>query len=110
MAILTTQRIPDVGVVPSLAAANAGGDSFANTGGGGEYVHIKATSNTVVVTFVAQGQCSQGFSHNRQVTVTAGTERKIGGFSDVKRWNDANNRVNMTYDVVTGVTIGAFSS
>jgi hypothetical protein len=110
MAILGTQRIPDVGVVPALGAAAAGGDSFPNTGNGGEYVHIKAGATPVTVTFVAQGLCSQGFTHNRQVTVAANTERKIGGFQDVKRWNDANNRVNMTYDQVVGITVGAFSS
>jgi hypothetical protein len=109
-AVLAVNRIPDVGVVMALTAANAGGDSFPNTGGGGEYVHIKAGATPVTVTFVAQGNCSQGFLHNRSVTVAANTERKIGGFQDIKRWNDANNRVQMTYDQVATITIGAFSS
>ena len=107
-AIIAGQKIISAGLNPTFAAAAAGGDSFSNSGN--EYVHFKqAAGNTTNVTFVAQGLCSHGFTHNVIINIPASGERKIGPFRDTARWNDANQRVNMTYDQVVGLTVGVFT-
>ena len=104
MAILTAQATTTAGVNPTMAAASGGGDSVANSGT--QVVEITTTTDPVVVTFVAQGACNHGVLHNAVVNIPAGTSRRIGPFKDTSRWNDANGRLQWTYDLVTGVTVG----
>lgn len=103
-ATLTVQKPTLTGVGITYAAASAGGDQFVNTGY--EVLNVRATSTPVVVTVTAVAPCDQGVLHNISVTVPAASERAIGPFRDLRRWNNATTkRVSVTYDQVTGVTV-----
>lgn len=109
MATLTVQQIDLDGTTPSFVAAAAGGDQFANNGK--TFFHVKnGGAGATVVTIDSIQDCNQGFDHNAGGTVAAGAEGLFGPFQ-ASRFNDpANaNRVVVTYDVVTSVTVGAFS-
>lgn len=108
MAVIASQKTSQAGLNPTMAAASGGGDSFANSGN--EWFRIIATSNQITVTFVAQGVCSHGVLHNVVVVVPIGNTREIGPFRDLARFNDANGRVQVTYDLVTGATVGVFTN
>lgn len=106
MAILSVSQPGAAGTNPSFAAASAGGDSFQNSGAG-ERLRVRntdASSHTVTVVAQAAAGCPAGLTHNIAVAVPAGQERTIRGF-DPARFNDVNNRVQLTYDAVTGVTV-----
>lgn len=100
---LTVQKPALTGSAVTYAAAAAGGDTFTNTGQ--EVLHVRTAGSPVVVTVTAQSACNQGVVHNQQVTVPATSERAIGPFRDLKRWNTAQSKVAVTYDQVTGVTV-----
>lgn len=108
MANLTVQTITQAGVSPSLTAAAAGGDEFAN--GGRTYFHINnASAGSVTVTVDSVRPCDQGADHNLTVAVPASEQRLIGPF-DPRRFNQAGTgRVAVTYSAVTSVTVGAFA-
>lgn len=107
MALQATQKSTIAGLNPVYAAANAGGDTFVNTGN--EQVKIKCGATGCVATFVAQGACNHGTLHNGTVTVPANQERIIGPFRDTQRWNNASQQVSITYDQVSTVTIAIVS-
>lgn len=103
MATLTVQAISLSGVTPSYAACGAGGDEFANSGQ--EFIHVKnGSGGNLDVTINSQVNCSQGFDHDSVVTVTAGSEEIIGPFPK-SRFDDANDKVQITYSGVTSLTI-----
>lgn len=106
MATLTAQQMSRSGLNPTYASAAGGGDEFVNTGE--EYIHIKngdASSHTI--TIVTQNTSDGLAVADRAVAVPAGEERKIGPFPTAI-YNDANQKVQLTYDGVTSVTIGIF--
>lgn len=110
MAILTVQRPSLTGQAFTLAAAAAGGDSFPNTGV--EYFHIRNAhaTNPRTVTFDSPGTCTFGLAanaaHDAAVVVSALTTLIIGPFP-IGRFNDGNNRVQVTYsDSAADLTVG----
>lgn len=108
MAVLIVQRPTLSGAAPTFGAASAGGDSFANDGD--TMLHVKnGGAGVVVVTVDSATLCSYGFDHNITVSVPAGGERMIGRFLKA-RFDDADGRVNVSYDGVTSVTVAAIKS
>lgn len=107
MADLSVQKITSAGVVASLAAAGATGDTFANNGI--EYIEVKNAhaSTARTVTINAQRACDYGGDHDITVSVAASTTKKIGPFS-VKWFNNADGKVEVTYSSNADLTIGAF--
>lgn len=100
------------GVTLTLAAATAGGDSFQNSGV--EFVQVKNAHATVArnVTFAAPNPDNFGITnaaHNQVVAVPALTTKLIGPFPP-GRFNDANGRVQITYDSEADLTIGILST
>lgn len=105
MATLSVQSVSTAGVAPTYASATSGGDQFSNDGK--TTIHVKASAAPVTVTIASQRVCDQGSTHNKTVVVSSTGEQMIGPF-DTNRYNDTNNRVQLTYSQVTGVTIGVF--
>ena len=110
MATLTPQKIIDLGTVETLASATAGGDEFVNSGV--EFIHIQNghASNTYVVTITAQvtnihhQQFGTVTKSNVTKSVAAGQDAFIGPFKQ-NAFNDANNKVQITYDAVTTLSV-----
>jgi hypothetical protein len=101
MATLAAQIQTLDGLDPTLAAADAAGDDFANTGA--EYLDVNnASAGAVTVTCNATRACNQGFDHNAVVSVPAGARRRIGPFS-TDRFGQS---VAITYSSATSVTVG----
>lgn len=100
MAQLNVQKTTLSGVAPAFAAADAGGDTFANTGR--EYLHVKnASAGAVTVTVDAVRSCDQGFDHNASVSVPAGGERVLGPFTKHRFGGVAS----VSYTAVASVTV-----
>lgn len=92
------------GLTPAYAACAAGGDEFVNTGH--EFIHIKNGAGAPqTVTIASPTACDQGGTHPVVVSVTNAQERIIGPFPP-GRFNDANNKVQLTYSAVVSLTIG----
>ena len=105
MADLTVQVISLSGIVPSFAAAAVGGDAFLNSGR--EYFHVKnGSAASINATLNSVAACNQGFDHDAVVAVAAGAEKLIGPFPKA-RFNDAAEKVQVTYSGVTTVTVAA---
>jgi hypothetical protein len=104
MATLVAQKpTADAPVVLSFVPATNGGDQFANTGR--ERLHVKNDAGAPInVTITAQKTCSQGFLHHSVQPVAAGAVDILGPF-EVFRFNDTNNRVQITYSSVTNITV-----
>jgi hypothetical protein len=107
MATLTVQTVTNSGVEPTYNAVAALGDEFVNDGK--TEIHAKNDSvGDIVVTAAAVNACSLGTLHDIAVTVPAGEERRIGPFNRTI-YNDANGKVQLTYDDVTSLTIAVMS-
>jgi hypothetical protein len=103
MADLTVQSVSLAGLTPVYGAAAAGGDAFVNSGK--DFIHIKnGHTSPQTVTVNSQGACSQGFDHDVAVSVTNAQERMIGPFPK-DRFNDAADKVQLTYSGVVALTI-----
>jgi|TARA_R110000764_G_scaffold139597_1_gene227636 hypothetical protein len=110
MAKLTPQKINDFGVISTLAAATAAGDEFDNSGV--EFLHVKnghATATYVVtitarVTNIHHQQFGTVTKSNITKSVLPGQDAFIGPFKQ-GAFNDANNRVQITYDAVTTLSV-----
>jgi len=90
---------------PAYVACAAGGDACPNSGY--TFLHVKnAHTSAWVVTVNSIAKCSQGYDHDAVVSVPASEERMIGPF-DRGRFNDANQKLEITYDGVTALTIAA---
>ncbi len=114
MATLTLQNVARTGVDPAAGevAAASGGDEFTNDGGtmlrvnngGGGAVAVTITAQTTEVKPNDQlGKLTVG---NVVVSVGAGLVREIGPFPP-GIFNDANGRVQVTYDQDVSVTVAA---
>ena len=105
MALLTAQKINDLGVIETLVSANAGGDAFVNSGV--EVIHIQNghASDARVVTVTAQvtnihhQQFGTVTKSNITKSVGPGIDAYIGPFKQ-SAFNDANNKVQITYSAV----------
>jgi hypothetical protein len=113
VAALTVQNIVPTGLSPTLAAANAGGNSFPCPGDERTYFRIKNADSGSHTATIKKQQSSvrvPGIGTlalaDVAVAVPAGEERVIGPFSGA--YIDATGSVQVTYDAVTSVTVGAF--
>ena len=107
MATVVVVSIALTGGEPAFGAATGAGDEFANTSGR-TMLHVKnGDSSEHTVTVACQRPCSYGYMHDAVVAVPAGEERIIGPFSTY-RFNDSGNKVQITYDAVTNVTVCAY--
>jgi len=105
MATLNVYRVDLDGGKPSFVPASAGGDDFINSGKAFLIVKNGGTG-AVTVTINSQTPCSYGFDHDVQVSVVAGDESWIGPFPKA-RFNNQDNKVQVTYSDVTSVTVAA---
>lgn len=113
MATLAVQAITEAGVVPSYAAAGAGGDEFANESGD-VLLHVKNGGGgpiTVTVTAQATSRVLPGFGTVSKAagggSIGAGAEKMFGPFPPAA-FNQANGRVAVGYTDVASVTVAAF--
>ena len=86
------------------ATASGGGDYFANPSTGRAYIIVDTSASATTVTIASQATCSQGGTHNIALAVGA-TEMCIIGPFATARFNDANDRVQLTYSTATDVRI-----
>lgn len=104
MSLRTPQVIVLAGIIPTLVAAEAGGDEFVNSGR--DFLHIKNGGGTAIdVTINSQVNCNQGIDHDAVVSIPATTGEKFIGPFPKDRFNDAAGKVQITYSGVTSVTI-----
>lgn len=106
MAIIPRAGSSATGVAFALQAANAGGDSFRNSGA--ERFHVKNGSGAgITVTFTSPNPCNFGLvggGHSWAVTVGAGAEVLVGPFPP-QQFNDVNGLVQVTYSAAAAVTV-----
>lgn len=108
---LTPTEITVAGVADTVTAANAGGNTFTNTGV--EYVEvINASASTITVTidaFPSGGQGSPGglTVTDPTVSILASTRKRFGPFPRAA-YNNGTNKVTVTYSAVTTVTVGVY--
>jgi hypothetical protein len=109
VATLTVQDIDLDGEGADYVACNAGGDEFVNDGK--TFIHVKNTNAaTRTVTVNSQRLCDQGFDHDQAVIIPATTGDMMIGPFPTSRFNDVNQKVQLTYSAVTNLTIGVFST
>jgi len=100
---LTPQVMVAAGLEAVLAAANADGSYFQNSGR--DFIWVKngtTVSRNVIID--SPTACNQGSAHDVTVAVSSAEERLIGPFP-IDRFNDADGRVNMTFSSEVGLTI-----
>ena len=110
MATLAPQKIIDLGTVETLASATNTGDEFINSGV--EFIHIQNghASNSYTVTITAQvtnihhQQFGTVTKSNVAKVVAAGQDAFLGPFKQ-RAFNDANNKVQITYSAVTTLKV-----
>jgi hypothetical protein len=110
MAILAVVQVTKAGVLQTLTAAGAGGDSFQNTGR--EFFAVRnAGGASINVTFTGPNPDNwgvTGVSHDVVAACTNDSNIRIFGPFEPSRFNDANSRVQVTYSAVTTVTVNPF--
>lgn len=114
MATLTVQDLSQSGLTPSLSAAASGGDEFVAADDQRHFVEIdNADASSHTLTIAAQRSTAQQSGVGEKtvadisVTVAAGARAFVGPITSAFiRANDG--KVEMTYDAVTSVTVGAF--
>lgn len=110
MATLTVNSLSRDGfnLTDGDTAAAGGGDEFANTGQ--EYLYVDNQDGTDTdVTFVTQATADSQAIGDRVVTVPAGERMLIGPFP-TNIYNDGNDRVQVTYEKVTSLTVAVVKS
>lgn len=107
MATLTVDELDRLGFnLDTLVAADVGGDEFANDGQMA-FVITNGDASPHTVTFVTQQTVDDEAVADKAVVVAAGDTMIIGPFP-TSVYNDANSKVQATYDAVTSVTVGVF--
>ena len=107
MATLTVNTITRDGVLYAVVAAAAAGDQFANDGRTFLAVYNAHGSASRTVSIDIQQDVDDQDPPDREVTVAAGETRLIGPFP-TGIYNDANGRVQITYDSEADLYVGAF--
>ena len=110
MALLIAQKVTDLGIVETMASASSTGDSFSNSGV--EFLHVQnghasASYNVTVkaeVTNIHHQQFGSVTKANIVKAVAAGQDVYIGPFKQ-GAFNDARNRVQITYSAVTTLKV-----
>jgi hypothetical protein len=81
-------------------------DYFVNDGKTILYFYNSSGSD-ITVTFDSPNQCSQGYSHDKEVVIPGtGTIYKYIGTFNQKQYNDSNGRVNITYSSYASLVVG----
>lgn len=106
MAVLTVNEIVRGSILQSLVNCDAAGDHMPNTNV--EFLIVKNADTvqhtlTFDIVFTVDGQAVA----DKTLNIAAGETRMVGPFP-ANWYNDANAQVKITYDAVTGMTIGAF--
>ena len=104
MSLRTPQVIALAGIIPTLVAAEAGGDEFVNSGR--DFIHVKNSGAETTVIINSQVNCSQGVDHDVTVTIPLTTGWKMIGPFPKDRFNDTAGKVQITYGDHTNLTIG----
>lgn len=103
MATLTARTVVRAGVDPALVACSGGGDEFVNTGA--EFILVTNGHTSDWVVTIATPATVDGLAvADRTVTIPDGESRLIGPFPKAT-YNSGTNKVNLTYDGVTAMTI-----
>lgn len=101
---LTVQTIVKTGIVPSYAAANVDGNSFANDGN--TFHHVKnGSGSSINVTYQTPGTVDDLAVTDRVVAVAAGAEKMIGPFPP--GIYNQSGEVYVDYSAVTTITVAA---
>ena len=106
MATITAAKIIEAGVTSSLSTCAAAGDEFSNSGV--EFIRISNEHATQQYTVTVTAQTTSYINpvygkltkSNVTKTVSAGASAYFGPFKQ-KPWNDANNKVQLTYTVTS---------
>ncbi len=112
MAELIINEIVEAGIVDTLVAADVAGDEFVNEDGDVFIVVANADSGAHIVTInpTQSTTFSPGFGTVDRdpivVSVAAAETKFIGPFPQI--FNDINGKVQVAYDGITDVTVGAF--
>lgn len=104
---LSVETIDRSGLAPSGAAADAGGNEFANDGKVFLEVDNQDASSTNV-TIVTQ-QTSDGLAVADRVVSVGATSRKLIGPFPASIYNDGSGKVQLTYSSVTSLTVFAYA-
>ena len=108
MATLAVTSISRSGIDLTLAAAAAGGDEFPNDGQTFVVIHNAHGSAARTITFVTPQTIDGLAVADRTVTVNAGVRKLVGPFQ-TGAYNNANDRVGMTYsDSGADINVAAF--
>lgn len=112
MATLTTQSISRAGIVPSYAAATAGGDAMSC--GPGMFLHAKNGSGGSITVTIAIPSGASGYTNvsytNTAVAIAAGAEKMIGPIVAPLYQDPTTGLATITYSGVTSLTVGAFNA
>ena len=107
MPTLTAQVISRAGLTPALAAADVGGDDFVNTGK--EFIYVANGSGApIIVTLDIRPTVDGQAVTDRTISVPAGGDKFIGPIP-TNVYNDAAEKVDITYSAVGSLTIGIFN-
>src|SRR3989304_862449 len=110
MATLTVQQIARsaTGLLPTYAAAAAGGDQFPNDGQR-TFFHMKNTNGAGRTVTFATSKTVEGLAvADLAVALAATTGDVMGGPVPAEVYNDANGLVQVTYSKVTSLTVNPF--
>jgi hypothetical protein len=110
MSTLAVQPILLTGLKPVLAeiGSNPNGDVFPNDGKTFIYV-LNGAGENVEITVNSQTACNFGTDHDAVVAAIIDGEIRLIGPFPKDRFNDANGRVQVVSDVVTGTDIAIIS-
>lgn len=109
--LAVTTPDPATGGTLTTVGATAAGDAYPNSGKE-SLVVINGSGGNINVTFVQQKACSDGFAtptHDIVVEVAAGDTEYLAPVSPTY-YNDANDRVVVTYSSDTSITVGVIKT
>ena len=104
MATLVVEQIirSGTGLEPTFNACAAGGDEFVNDA---FFIHIKnGAGSPQTVTIATPVTVDNLAVDDLAIAIPAGEERMIGPFPTVN-YNDANDKVQLTYSAVVSLTV-----
>lgn len=108
MATLASQQIAPAGIIPTLAAANSGGDAFVC--GANSFLHVKnGSGSSITVTLVTPNSDFGQAIADVTITVAAGAEKLVGPLYPAEFENDSTGLGSITYSAATTVTVGVFT-
>jgi hypothetical protein len=113
VADLTVQSITEAGLAPSTSSAAGGGDTFTNDSSERTFLQVtngSGSSITVTITPTNASRSVPGFGTmtkaNGGGTVANGATKLFGPFPSAS-YNNASDKVSVSYSGVTSVTVAA---